>query len=322
MDTLPNEIVLNEILRFMDQRTALNFLMSSPKYRHIVKENFEKYFSSDRYYVSQDIKTTRKQNDYPNGLDIKRLIADDAIINMKKFITDRKLNIENLIYYAQILDKFELLEEYKGFRGAYGLYEDRYFSTKGNISYSTTNEVYLAINLGFISEYVRTKSENRQYDISLRILKSLLDGIEEKSLFVDMDLKIELGYDDINIYNYIIKEFLQDEHYDVVIFILDNIYVSELILNYVIGNGDLKITKYALSRYVQDGGSINSLSVGNLVGYPLYDNVNMKYVPIFQHFLTYHKDYDFKYLYNGILENEYLNEEVRDALLDELNKYL
>ncbi|SNW62171.1 Hypothetical protein ORPV_267 [Orpheovirus IHUMI-LCC2] len=317
MDTLPNEIVLNEILRFMDQRTALNFLMSNVKYRHIVEENFEKYFPSEKYYKPQDKISKKGKKLIENGIfwykevDMDKVVRDDAVINIKKFISMRMMTIPNILYHAQIMDNFELFNDYKDFMGVYGM---RFGKDDDNDDDPETDKIYLQRDRQSLHNYKISKSEDPRYDSSLRFLKILIYNMEEKLLMGGSRSKIDE-------YRDMLREFSLDGYNDVVKFILDNIYVSDYDIGIISDTNNLDMTKYALQRYIENGGLLSQLDNDLFIG-ASEGVVDMGYIPVFQYLLSIIDiPYDLKDLYDRIHDNEELDEDVREALIKEINKY-
>ncbi|SNW62156.1 Hypothetical protein ORPV_252 [Orpheovirus IHUMI-LCC2] len=314
METLPNEIVLNEILKAMDQRTALNFLMSNTKYRGLVSQNINRYFPSEKYYKPQK-QAVNDEIIYGREVDMDKVVINDAIINIKKFVMQKQMSIPDVIYYAELLDNPSLLDDYKNFIGIYGVRYSRH--DYSNVENPETNNIYLDRDRNSLHNYEVLKLKDKNYDKSLRILRTLIYNMEEKIL-----IKGNGGGTD----NYVtmISDFSVAGYNDVVKFIVDNIYMVD-VGRYVIDNGsnNIDLSKYIIDKYIKDGGLLQSLGNNILIG-AIDGDVDMGYIPLFSYLLSIKEiPYDFQQLYNDIESNvEVTDENVKIELLKIVESYL
>ncbi|SNW62169.1 Hypothetical protein ORPV_265 [Orpheovirus IHUMI-LCC2] len=288
----------------MDQRTAFNFLMSNVKHRYMVEKNFERCFPSNKYYKSHN------QNIGYAKVDMDKVVRDDAVLNIKKFIYERKMTIPDVIHYAQISNNFQLFNDYKDFIGVYGL-------TIHNQPLET-QKIYLGINTGIMQEYARSKYKDPNYDSSFMILRVLIYNMEEKLLvsgnrsgnideYTDLLVDFSYGYD------------------DVLKIILDNIYISTHEISIIADNNNLPFTKYAIEKYLQNGGLLSDINDDDLFIGVINDVPTIEYIPVFKYLLSIQGiPHNFQELYDKILNNERLqaDENLRHELLQEVEKYI
>ncbi|SNW62172.1 Hypothetical protein ORPV_268 [Orpheovirus IHUMI-LCC2] len=289
MDLIPTELVLNEILNKLDERSALSFLMSSPKYRHIIENNIDTY-----YPIHGDD-------------DIYKILSKDKIITLGRQLLQGYVDHHLVLTASVIVGNSLVVNDYSKF-----------------IEYSTDISTSLGINRTYDTLFEYYKNEKsmstifdsnnniieNKYDSNNAILNTLLNRYEEYILYMGKEEREKSE----NLYTNLLFGLMDARLYDVVQLILRNIYVNVGVLYVISGYDDLGMVQYAMERYIQDGGTYDNINYNFL--FDVETNYkDSRYADVMKYLFTLPIKYDYLDIHNQIINNIEIDEEDKKILL-------
>ncbi|SNW62173.1 Hypothetical protein ORPV_269 [Orpheovirus IHUMI-LCC2] len=291
METLPTEIVLNEILSKIDQVTSLSYLMATPKYRHLVESNINKYFPISNRLTTKEL---------------SEIVRKNEVITLARLLINNDLNNIDLLNIIMDTQNVTLLEKYKSFI---------------KYNYRSNNDTSRKIS-SLLGRYANSKirdivdddNENyttSTYDSTNQILKILLEESEEYILYTGLT---ERNFKE-EVYRDMFLNLMDVRLYETCRFILSIIYVSVDVLSIITRYDDLDTVKYAMERYIQDGGSYNDIDYYVILENLFTNPVGDRYVYILDYLFSLPIKYDYSNIYNETEANGQIDDDVKQLLL-------